>query len=82
MKILSIFLVALFALTGCASTSDLEALQGRVSAVESATKVSSSEISALKDKVAKCEAKMEKCDTHCKTLESKLDKMFKKSQYK
>ena len=39
MKILGIFLVALFALTGCASTGDVEALQAQVSALESNEKV-------------------------------------------
>lgn len=82
MKILGIFLVALFALTGCASTGDVEALQAQVSALESNEKVVGSEITTLKGKVAACEAKHAECDKHCKTLESKLDKVFKKAQYK
>lgn len=82
MKILGIFLVALFALTGCASTSDVKALQAQVSALESNDKVVNSEITELKAKVAACEVKHAECEKHCKALTSKLDRVFKKAQMK
>lgn len=81
MKIFAVLAIAFLA-TGCASIGDVEALQAQVSALESSDKALSSEIADLQGKVAACEAKHAACDKHCKALESKLDKVFKKAQYK
>lgn len=80
-QLIMVVMVAMFA-TGCASIGDVEALQSQVSALESNDKVVASEISALKSKTNALEAKQADFDKHLKTIESKLDKVFKKSQYK
>lgn len=80
-KVIMLFAIALLA-TGCASTSDLEALQGRVDAIEASDKVTANEIEDLKQKMANCENKHKQCIEHCKTVNSKLDNLFKKSQFK
>ena len=77
-------LVGLLAMlaTGCASTGDLEALQDRVDVLESNQGAIAKEVAKCKDQMAAIAEKQSQCDAHCKTLESKLDKVFKKAQYK
>ena len=82
MKHLIMVVMVAMCATGCASVGDVEALQSQVSALESNDKVVASEISALKSKALVCETKHADCDKHCKAIETKLDKVFKKSQYK
>lgn len=66
-------------ITGCASTSDVEKLDTRLSLVEKAQE-------KLNAEIQKCHTKMaenaQQCETHCKKLESKLDRVFKKAQQK
>lgn len=81
-------LVGLLALlaTGCASTSSVDQLQQRVDAIEANTKLTNAEIQSLKqacDQMQKSAKEQHlKCDEHCKLLDSKLDRVFKKSQLK
>ena len=81
-----LILATLVALTGCASTSDLAALQSRVEIVENSSKVVANDVAELTEKVTKCELQVKKqhedCVQHCKTIDSKLDNVFKKSQLK
>jgi len=81
-----LILATLVALTGCASTSDLEALQGRVDLLENSNKVVANDVAELTEKVVKCENEVQKqyqdCVKHCKTIDNKLDNVFKKSQLK
>lgn len=78
------FLLALA--SGCASTSSVEQLQSRVEALDSNAKLTKDEIQSLKNVCNQMQSTAKeqhlKCVEHCKTLESKLDKVFKKSQYK
>jgi hypothetical protein len=68
--------------TGCASIGDLEALQERVNSLESNHKVIAQEVANCKTQMNALAEKQEHCDKHCKLLESKLDRVFKKSQLK
>ena len=68
--------------TGCASTSELEKLDSRVTLVEKAQEKLNQEIQKCHTKMAQIEEKAQQCDLHCKKLESKLDRVFKKSQQK
>ena len=78
MKLAMVSMMALF-VTACASKGDLEALQDRVSAVETNQKVLASDIEKCNADMA---ASRRQCVEHCNTLSSKLDKVFKKSQLK
>jgi len=84
-QLVLIGLLALLA-TGCASTSSVEQLQQRLDTVEANEKVTNEEIQVLKracDQMQKTAKEQHlKCVEHCKTLESKLDRVFKKSQLK
>ena len=68
--------------TGCASTSELEKLDSRVTLVEKAQEKLNQEIQKCHVKMAQIEDKAQQCEAHCKKLESKLDRVFKKSQQK
>ena len=84
MKVVKVVLVGLLGIlaTGCASTSELAALEGRVSSVEASQSALAQEVSNCKSQMNTLSDKQAQCDKHCKTLESKLDKVFKKAQYK
>lgn len=73
--------VAIAALaTGCASTSDLEALDARVGTLEG--KVSTASADAASAKAAAAEAAANRAAQYAQDTNSKLDRMFKKSQHK
>lgn len=65
--------------TGCASTSDVEKLDNRVTLIEKAHVKLEAELQKCHSKM---EDKLQQCDVHCKKLESKLDRVFKKAQQK
>ena len=77
-KIIALFALT-FALTGCASNSDIQKLQSEIDGLNSKVAAADSKIDAVN---AKCELKHAECEKHCKTLESKLDRVFKKAQLK
>jgi hypothetical protein len=64
----------------------VEKLQSRVDAVEANSKLTNEEIQTLKNVCNQMQSSAKeqhlKCVEHCKTLESKLDRVFKKSQLK
>ena len=73
--------VAIAALaTGCASTSDLEALDARVGTLEG--KVATASADAASAKAAAAEAAANRAAQYAQDTNSKLDRMFKKSQHK
>lgn len=82
--------VAIAALaTGCASTSDLEALDARVGTLEGKVATASADASAAKAaaaeaaaKAAAAEAAANRAAQYAQDTNSKLDRMFKKSQHK
>ena len=75
-------LASLTILAGCASTSDLEALQADVQrANETASRAASDAAAAQRDAAAAKDAAEAARDTAQDTNE-KLDRMFKKSMYK
>ena len=79
-----VVLVGLLAMlaTGCASTGDLEALQDRVDVLESNQGAIAKEVAANKEKTSALAAEHAQLAAQHKALESKLDKVFKKAQYK
>jgi len=82
--------VAIAALaTGCASTSDLEALEGRVGTLESKVQTAASDAASAKAAAADASAKAGAAEAAAnraarlaEDTNSKLDRMFKKSQHK
>lgn len=89
MKIIGIFLVALVALTGCASNSDIANLQGQIDTLKPQITQASSDAAAAKAaadaasaKAASAEVAANKAAAACAELSLKLDKVFKKAQYK
>jgi|LakMenEpi03Aug12_release.lakeMendotaPanAssembly.Ray.scaffolds.fasta_scaffold2336130_1 cell division protein FtsB len=85
-----LFTVALIGLTGCATNSDIAKLQHEIDVVEANSKLTNEEIQTLKHNCNQMQSAAKeqhlKCVEHCKTIESKLDskldRMFKKSQLK
>jgi len=87
-KLSAVVAVAALA-TGCASTSDLEALEGRVGTLESkvqsvAADAASAKASAAEasSKAAAAEAAANRAAQYAQDTNSKLDRLFKKSQHK
>ena len=79
-----LFLVALLTtLSGCATNSDIEKLQSQINSLDSKTSGEYVELnSKIQEVKQQCDLKHSQCDEHCKTLDSKLDRVFKKSQLK
>ena len=75
-------LLPLVLLTGCATQGDLDILDSKIAALESSNTKLALAINECDSKVAHIDAKVKQCDLHCKKLESKLDRVFKKSQQK
>lgn len=80
MKYLVLTLAVL--VTGCASQGDLDKLDARLSVTESSQTKLTAELQKCHSRIASLEDKVLKCEEHCKRLDSKLDKVFKKSQFK
>jgi len=78
-----ILIVSLLLLTtACASKSDITTLQSEIDTLRSNQTSFAKEVTACKEQMVALTEKQSKCESHCKTLESKLDKVFKKAQYK
>ena len=77
-----LFISSLVVLAGCASTSDFEQLQDRVNLIESSQNQLAQHVKKCDNTLSELALKSEKCVLHCKAIDSKLDKVFKKSQYK
>ena len=74
-------LVAVAALaTGCASNSDIQNLQGQIDSLK--PQVSSAAADAASAKAAAAEAAANRAAQYAQDTNSKLDRMFKKSQHK
>lgn len=87
-KLSAVVAVAALA-TGCASTSDLEALQSRVGTLEGKVATASSDAASAKasaaeasSKAAAAEAAANRAAQYAQDTNSKLDRMFKKSNQK
>jgi len=87
-KLSAVVAVAALA-TGCASTSDLEALDARVSTLEGKVATASADAASAKaaaaeaaSKAAAAEAAANRAAQYAQDTNSKLDRMFKKSQHK
>ena len=75
-------LLPLVLLTGCATQGDLDILDSKIAALEASNTKLAQAIKDCDSKVAHFDSKVKQCEAHCKTIESKLDKVFKRSQYK
>ncbi len=83
-------LVAVAALaTGCASTSDIENLQGQIDALKPQVSAAASDAASAKAAAAEAssrasaaEAAANRAAEYAQDTNSKLDRMFKKSQHK
>ena len=74
-------LVAVAALaTGCASNSDIQNLQGQIDSLK--PQVSAASADAASAKAAAAEAAANRAAQYAQDTNSKLDRMFKKSQHK
>jgi len=87
-KLSAVVAVAALA-TGCASTSDFEALEGRVGALESKVQSVAADAASAKSsaaeassKAAAAEAAANRAAQYAQDTNSKLDRMFKHSQKK
>jgi murein lipoprotein len=87
-KLSAVVAVAALA-TGCASTSDLEALESRVGTLESKVQSAAADAASAKSSAADAAAKAASADAAAnraarlaEDTNSKLDRMFKKSQHK
>lgn len=87
-KISAVVAVAALA-TGCASTSDLDALSARVGTLESKVQTIASDAASAKSaaaeassKAAAAEAAANRAAQYAQDTNSKLDRMFKKSNQK
>lgn len=83
-KLSAVVAVAALA-TGCASTSDLEALDARVGTLEGKVATASADAASAKAAAAEAAAKAaaaNRAAQYAQDTNSKLDRMFKKSQHK
>jgi murein lipoprotein len=74
--------VSLAGLTGCASTSDLEALQAQVDKANSAASQAAADAAEAKRDAAAARTAAEQARDSAAETNEKLDRMFKKSMYK
>ena len=77
-----LFVSLLFLATACVSTSDIATLQSQIDSLKADQTSLVKEVAVCKDKMAVAVEDKAKCELHCKNFESKLDKVFKKSQHK
>ena len=77
-----LFVSLLFLVTACASKSDIVTLQSELDSLKADHASLAKEVTVCKDKMSEVAGDKAKCELHCKNFESKLDKVFKKSQYK
>jgi len=87
-KLSAVVAVAALA-TGCASTSDIENLQGQIDTLKPQVSAAASDAAAAKAsaaeasaKAAAAEAAANRAAQYAQDTNSKLDRMFKKSQHK
>jgi murein lipoprotein len=87
-KLSAVIAVAALA-SGCASTSDLEALDARVSTLEGKVATAAADAASAKAaaadasaKAAAAEAAANRAAQYAQDTNSKLDRLFKKSQHK
>jgi murein lipoprotein len=88
LKLSAVVAIAALA-TGCASTSDLDSLSARVTGLEGKIASASADAASAKasaaeasSKAAAAEAAANRAAQYAQDTNSKLDRMFKKSQHK
>jgi murein lipoprotein len=84
-----LFTVALIGLTGCATNSDITKLQSEIDVIESNQKTLVSELADTNKAVTVLNVKTDAAvkaalmaEQYCKDINTKLDRLFKKSQLK
>lgn len=80
-KKISLFSVFLL-FVGCASNSDIDKLKCDISELQVKQEKLQQVVEQNTIHIEKCELKMKNCEKHCSDFNSKLDKVFKKSQQK
>lgn len=65
--------------TACASTSDINTLQSEIDTLRHNQVTLEKNVENVK---TACDLKHAQCIEHCKAVDSKLDRVFKKSQHK
>ena len=75
-------LLALAGLTGCATTSDVDALRAEVDKANAAANQAAADAASAKRDAAAARAAAEEARDTARDTNEKLDRMFKKSMYK
>ncbi len=78
----ALMLVSLAGVTGCASTSDIEALQAEVAKANSTANQAAADAAEAKRDAAAARTAAEQARDSAQETNEKLDRMFKKSMYK
>ncbi len=77
-----LMMVSLAGLAGCASTSDMEALQAQVDKANSTASQAAADAAEAKRDAAAARTAAEQARDSAQETNEKLDRMFKKSMYK
>jgi murein lipoprotein len=77
-----LMLVALTGITGCATTSDLDALRAEVQQSNEAASQAAADAASARTDAAAARAAAEEARNTAQETNEKLDRMFKKSMYK
>lgn len=77
-----LILVALTGITGCATTSDLDALRAEVQKSNETANQAAADAASAREDAAAAKAAAEKARDTAQETNEKLDRMFKKSMYK
>lgn len=78
----SVALIAIFGLTGCASTSDLQKVQDQAAQAQSTADAAAKDAADAKAAAAAAQSTADAAMTKANETDDKLNRMFKKSMYK
>jgi len=78
----AIFLLGLAGASGCATTSDLDALRAEVDKANATANQAAADAAAARQDAAAAKVAAEQAATQSAETNEKLDRMFKKSMYK
>ncbi|MBI5039943.1 MAG: hypothetical protein HZB57_01640 [Gammaproteobacteria bacterium] len=78
----SVALIAIFGLTGCASTSDVQSLKDQVAQAQSTADSAAKDAADAKAAAAAAQATADEAKAKAMETDDKLNRMFKKSMYK
>jgi len=78
----SVALIAIFGLTGCASTSDLQKTQDMAAQAQSTADAAAKDAADAKAAAAAAQMTADEAKAQAMETDDKLNRMFKKSMYK